>query len=528
MLMAFGGEVKGQIKTYLKGQKTGKRVQTGALIGLGVGNAKISSPMQTEAWGCALGLQTNEFRFYYGNSGVLTDSPLEFAQLTAARSFGLAGLLGSGADVYIQFRNTANVTIAGGTPTYFKLKERPSNTGISLNVGGLLGVVELNSIKGTGYIGSTNYLLNTATLGGIFCPNPYNGQENPGALAGTSTTNLLIDKDGEWFAKVTPSTNYNSVRLDVAFPGGLTLANVSAEINVNVYNAFTQADGAICNSRPQFTSPGEATGVNLNTGVLGLALNTFLADPEKAINDSKTDYSSFTTGVANVGVASTISQTFYFDHLATGDDGVTIRLGLTQALIDLNLLGNGVKFKIYKNDTQIGDVQTLADNFLGLNLLDLISLDGGYKQADITIKPTVSNSFNKIIIEYNTGLLNANVLGDALRIYDVNLTAAKPTFTSPNSNDLQICSGQSAELKANSDVGTELLWYDSLSDETPKQTSANNISYFTPVLNNLTSAPVVSTYYVATKKCDQISSKVPIKVTVNPKPPHPNVNISSN
>ncbi|WP_449439334.1 hypothetical protein [Pedobacter steynii] len=152
--------------------------------------------------------------------------------------------------------------------------------------------------------------MNTATLGGPLCPNPYNGQENIGTIAGTTSTKLLINADGEWFAKVTPSTNYNSVRLNVAFPVGLSLANVNAEINVNVYNAFIQTAGATCNSKPQFTSPGEATGVNLNTGVLGIPLNTFVSSPEKAINIDKTDYSSFTTGVANVGVASTISQTF--------------------------------------------------------------------------------------------------------------------------------------------------------------------------------------------------------------------------
>jgi hypothetical protein len=514
MLMTFGGEVKGQTKTYLTGQKTGSYVLNGSLVSLGPGNASLSTPMLTEAWGCGfLGAQTNEFRFYYGDQAILTGLTTNSTTLKASRSFGLLGALGAGADVYFQIRNTSNTSIPAGTPTYFKLKERPTNTGISLNVGGLLGMTELNSITGIGYSSASNYTLNTATTN-LTCSNTYNGAENPGSIAGTqagTTTKLLIDELGEWYAKVTPNAAYNSVRLNVAFPSGLSLANVTAEIKTNVYNAFTQTDGNICNARPQFTNAGEASGINLNTGVLGLDLNQLVANPHYAINGNPTQYSSFSSGVLNLGVASTISQTFYFDHSGTTNDGVSFKMGLPQALIDLALFGNGITFKVYKDETLV-NTQTLATNILDLNLLNLISLGAGYKELNVTINPNVV--FNKVVVELNAGLLNLGVVSDELRLYDVTLTSSKPTFTSPaNSQNVTICSGNTATLSATTDTGNELIWYNSLSSTTPLLKNSDG-TYTSPALTSNT------TYYVASRKigCTFESERIPVNVTINPLP----------
>jgi hypothetical protein len=345
--------VKGQTKTYLTGQKTGNKVQSGSLIGLGTGAASLTSPLSSHNWSCFLGAQTNQFRYYYGDQTILTGLTSNFTTLKAARSFGLLGALGSGGDVYLQFRNTANASIAAGTPTYFKLKERPTNTGISLAIGGLLGVTELNSISGEAYSGAANYTLNTAALN-TFCTNAYNGNENNGTVSGTTTTKLLLDATGDWYAKVTPTVAYNAVRLNVAFPTDLSLANIDAEINVNVYHAFTQSAGSICSVSPQFTSPGEALGgVTLNTvGVGGLELSQLVANPQNAINGNASDYSSFSSGLASIGVANSVAQSFYFDHTAATNDGVRLQLGLQGSLISLDLLKLAtIKFNAYNGSS---------------------------------------------------------------------------------------------------------------------------------------------------------------------------------
>lgn len=518
--------VRGQTKSYLDGDKTGNFFGGGAALSLGPGTAGISTPpLSSHSTLNPLGAGS-KFRFYYGNSSILSESSTIGAKLKATQDLGVLGLLGAGSDVYLQIRNRGNGIIPSGKTTYVKLKERPTLTGASIAVGSLLGLVELQSIQGKGFSNSSGYVLNTAsTSTGV----AYNGDEKVGSAV-PSLTKILIDKNAEWYAAITPNGSYNSVRLEVSLPADLRVADIARVLEVNVYNAFTQSDGNICSTLPQFTSPGEATGINLATGALGLNLNSLVKDPEKAINDSKTDYSVITAGVANVGVASTISQTFYFDHMASGTDGVTLKLGLTQALVDLNLLGNGVKFTLYNNDALVGSTQTLSDNLVGLNLLNLITIDGQYKQADLTIKPTNAGSFNKIVVSYNTGLVNADVIGDGLRIYDVNLTSAKPTFTAPASNKVQICSGQTAGLKATTDANSELLWYNSLTATNVLAVRNSNTQYDTTVLTNNTNSPITTTFYVASKKkaCQVESGRVPVVVTIFPLPGHPQTHITSN
>lgn len=504
--MAFGGEVKGQGRAYLTGNTTGDYIRIGLL---GTGTAGMSLPMNYQS-----GLSD----FFYGSNVLDNDAVTNIpTTIVSSRAISALNVVLSGADMFIQFRTPGNSNLAANTTTYFKLGSKPTLSGLGVPLLGLLGLAELQNINGVAYSGASNYVTG-------FGANPNNG-----SVAGTSITKLLIDKDGYWYAAVTPNAAYNSIRLNVAFPTDISVLDVNRELTTKVYNAFTIVAGNTCSSKPIFASPGEVTGINLNTAAIGLPINSLLTDPEKAINTNNADYSAITTGVANVGVASTISQTFHFDHLAAGNDAVTIRLGLTQALVDLNLLGNGVKFKIYNNETQIGTIQTLSDNLLGLNLLDLISLDGGYKQADVTIKPTVSSPFNKIVIEYNTGLVNANVLGDALRIYDINLTSAVPTFSGAISDNAAICTGQNALLKAITDPSNELLWYDTIDGSMILGTVEYNIAFTTPILNNTTSSPVVKTYYVAAKKtgCAEASKRVPVKVIINPKPPHPSMQVSS-
>lgn len=493
----FFTEVKGQTKTYLTGQKTGNKLQSGTLIGLGTGTAGLSSPMLSEAWGCLVGVQTNQFRFYYGDPTILTNLTTSATTLKASRSFGLLGLLGSGADVYVQFRNVGNATIAAGTPTYFKLKERPTNSGISLAVGGLLGVTELNSISGNAYSGATNYTLNTATLGVLSCPNPFNGNENNGIVAGTSTTRLLLDASGDWYAKVTPSAAYNSVRLNLAIPSDLSLASVDAEINVNVYNAFTQTDGSACNLSPQFTSPGEALGgIALNTvGVGGLTLSELVSNPEKAINGNANDYSAFSSGLASVGVANQVAQSFYFDHKATTNDGIRLQLGIQGSLIDLDLLKLAtIKFNAYNGSSlvyqsNLKDIATL----LHLNLLNLVTVNGSssHKKLDFIFNPEVQ--FDRLEVIFDQGIASVGVLGDALRIYEVSLAPSLPIITlqPTNAASTNICEGSTAMFNvAASPVDATFQWQyfntvDSTWANVPSATSSTlNISSVTSAMNN--------------------------------------------
>ncbi|MHA4894970.1 hypothetical protein ACXZ1K_09470 [Pedobacter sp. PWIIR3] len=447
-----------QSKTYLTGQKTGNFFGGGAAISLGTGSASVSvPPLSSHSTTNFAGLGTT-FRFYYGDNTVLTGVSTTPVKLTAAQDLGVVGLLGAGADVYIQFRNTGNSIISSGTTTYFKLKEKPTLSGASVAVGGLLGLVEIQNIIGRGYSSSGNYTLNTAnTTAGA----AYNGTENVGTVAGSSAntiTRTLIDKDGEWYLSVTPDAAYNSVRLNVALPSDLRVADVARKLEVNVYHAFTQSPGNACSTLPQFTNAGEASGITINSGALvgGLDLSQLVANPQYAINGVANQYSSFSSGLASVGVASKVSQSFFYDHVATTNDGVHLHLGIEKSLIGLSLAQlNGIKFYAYSgiSETPVY-TQPLGSliSLLGLDVLNLINIGSTHKDLDLSIKPGVA--FDRFKIEFDKGLLGIGVLGDALRIYDVSLAPSAPTITVQPSTlaASNVCEGASANFSVTATV----------------------------------------------------------------------------
>ncbi|WP_202104177.1 hypothetical protein [Sphingobacterium faecale] len=399
---------------------------------------------------CLLGaLTTSTFRYYYGSEAILTGETTHFAKITAARSLGLLGALGSGADTYIQFRNTGNSIITAGTPTYFKLKEAPVSTGINLEVGKLLGITSLVSISGAGYKNATNYKVQTGSPPLACLGWSYNGNENNGILVSNTKTRLLIDPLGEWYAAVIPDENYNSVRLSVTYPNfDLEVLSALSEINVNVYNAFTESSGSTCSTSARYTSPGEATGISLNTGVLGLRLDSLIANPHHAIQDNNS-YASYSSGIS-LSIANTVAQTIYFDHTASANDGVRIKLGFSKGLIDLGLAKlNSINFKAYNMESETptweGNLFNLSE-LLGLNLLNLINIgQDGRGMLDMVFKPGVA--FDRIKVEFNAGLLGLGVLGDALRVYNISLVPVAPELLKAGQPDSKtVCERDEAKF----------------------------------------------------------------------------------
>lgn len=422
------GEARGQtpVPTYLNGQKTGNHFNT---MLLGVGSAGLSSPMLSHTSGIF-----NTFRFYYGDNTILTGTTTNFTTIRAAQDIAVLGAVGAGADAYVQFRNNSNAIITGGKTTYFRI-DKPVLSGISVAVGGLLGLTELQSVQGTGYSGAANYSISGS------------GSQNEGSSV-TSSTKLLIDKNAKWYAAVTPTSDYNSVRLAVSFPSDLRVASVFANIETNVYNAFTQTDGGVCSLSPQFTSPGEASGITLTpaaiTAGLGLNLSDLVKDPQLAINGNANDYSSFSTGIASVGVASTVAQNFHFDHTATAQDGVRVQIGIPQALVDLDVLGrDAIRFKAYSGTTQVfNEKLTSLRSLLQLNLLNIVTINGtSYKKLDLTLKPGVT--FDRFEIVFGEGLAAVGVIGSSLLVFEVSMAPSLPTITlqPTNPSPSGICEG---------------------------------------------------------------------------------------
>jgi hypothetical protein len=377
LLVSLAQITNAQTRTYLEGTKTGNYLNTALL---GPGSAGVSSPMLAYSSGLV------GFRYFYGTASILTGTNTTPTTLTSSRFNAVLGL--SGADVYVQFRNTGNNTISAGTTTYFKLGAQPVNTGINVNLGTLLGLSNIYNIKGNVYKNSGNYITNSSALG-------YNGNENTGtAITNNSqtVTKLVIDKENQWTAAVTPpaSENYNSVRLNVALPEGFNLVSL-ASTSTDVYNAYTVTPGGDCSLRPIFTSYGN-TNISLSADALlaGLNLNSLVENAYQAIDDDAATFSSFNSGILNVGVANTVAQEFIFDHTRTATDAVKIHFAIGQSTINLDLLSGGVTFKAYKGtSTTPVATQSLQANLslIGLNLANILTINDNYADINTTFKP---------------------------------------------------------------------------------------------------------------------------------------------
>lgn len=475
------GEARGQTPTYLNGQKTGN-VFGGSLISLGRGNSGLSvPPMSSHSTANFLNIGST-FRFFYGDASA---TPV---MVSATQDLGVLGVLGAGANAYIQIRNTGNAIIAGGKTTYFSI-DKPILSGVSVAVGGALGIIELQNIKGFGYSGTTNYTLNSAnTAAGA----TWNGNEGIVGSPISSTTEMLLDKNTNWYAAVTPISTYNSVRLEVVLPTDLRVADLARSLNVNVYNAFVQADGGPCNLSPQFTSPGELLGgISVNLDIIaGLGLSTIVQDPQKAINGNSTDFSAFSSGFASVGVVNPIAQRLYFDHKATAQDSIRVQLGIQQSLVDLGVLWHDkIKFKFYNGETAVDSINLASvASLLQLNLLNLVTINGtNHKKLDFTFKPGFV--FDRFEIVYNQGLVNVGVIGDALRVYEVSLTPSLPNITlqPTNANSTNICEGSAASFTAGATVSSGGV----ISNYQWQYLDASNV--WQNVLSGTTNAPDLST-----------------------------------
>ncbi|TDE11325.1 T9SS type A sorting domain-containing protein [Dyadobacter psychrotolerans] len=457
--MALSAQSSFAQKTFLTGQKTGDRFDVGGL-GLVPGGANVSAPFEDHT-------TITGFKFYYGANILNSDAVTIPATLTATNELSALVKI-SGANVYAQFRNTSNANILADKVTYFKLKDKPVTTGIGVSVGGLLGLTEFNNIVGQGYVNAGNY--STSGAGNI----------NEGTPAGTATTKLLIDKLGEYYVAVKPNADYNSVRLSVSIPNDIVQA--ASTFQVKVYNAFTEADGSECSSKPRYADAGSASGITLATGALRLlSLNDLVNNPKGAIDDSPTTYSAFSSGIANIGVASTTSQNFFFDRTASGaSESVKISLGVSGAAIDLGLVAGEISFQAYKGEDPVGAPQTLANSLslLNLNLLDIVTVGTGaeaYKNVTVPINPT--GDFDRIQVSLSS-LVSAGVLGDALRIYDVSIAPKAPTLSAVT--EYIFTGTQPLTIASTAATGNKITWIGPLPATTVVGTAASASTYRFP------------------------------------------------
>ncbi|WP_175634074.1 beta strand repeat-containing protein [Pedobacter ghigonis] len=320
-------------------------------------------------------------------------------------------------------------------------------------------------------------------------------------LSGSSTAafsaenlRLVKDANGFFYVAITPTQAYDRVYIkDVTNALLLGVAN-----NTKVYYAFYTSGTDPC--AQAFATGYEGTGITLDALQLG---SSGVTNSERAIDADPNNFSQLSLGI--LGVASSISQNFYFATPSNAGDDFTLRLSSTPALLTAGVLKN-ITVTAYNGNQQVY-TSTVDPALLSLDLLGL--LNSG-QPASIPFSPGSNVVFDRVKVTLGS-LVNLN-LTQTIQVYGVIRSAGRPTFTSPASNAIAACYNTTVALQATTPSTNELIWYDAIEGGTALQTVAYNGTFTTPALT------ANKTYYVSARRlgCTAESARVPVVITVNP------------
>jgi hypothetical protein len=264
-------------------------------------------------------------------------------------------------------------------------------------------------------------------------------------LSGTSTAafsaenlRLVKDANGFFYVAITPTQAYDRV-----FVKDVTSAVLLGVTNsTKVYSAFYTSGTDPC--AQAFATGYEGTGITLDALQLG---SSGVTNSERAIDTDPNNFSQLSLGV--LGVASSISQNFYFTTPSNAGDDFNLRFSSTPALLTAGVLQN-ISVTAYNGNTQV--YTSSVSNLLNLDLLGL--LNSG-QAASIPFSPGVP--FDRVKVTLGS-LLTVN-LTQTINVYGVTRSAGRPTFTSPASNAIAACYNSTVALNATTPNTNELIWY---------------------------------------------------------------------
>lgn len=168
--------------------------------------------------------------------------------------------------------------------------------------------------------------------------------------------NVVVDNEGNYFATINPTQQYNRVRIS-----DHTDALLIGERNyTRVFYAISDLATIQGCYKPQFTSA-DASGISLDALDLG---NAGVSNPENAIDEDPSTFSQISHGTA--GVASSISQIFYTGQVVPSGDGFGVSLSTDGSLVSAGIAEN-IEIIAYLNDSQV--YTTSAGALLDVELL---------------------------------------------------------------------------------------------------------------------------------------------------------------
>lgn len=345
----------------------------------------------------------------------------------------------------------------------------------------------------------------TAVIVQPFIYDSHHAEKAVGVAYSTSALLSLVSGSGDMEVMLTPKdASGNPVAYDGVW---VTLTGVlSLGVSMGIYDAWFMQNAP---SNINCYQPIDVL-AGIRAGQLALLNATGSVDNRWLAIDNDPTLSTYAQLNTGVKVLSEVFETVVFNTTAKPGDSVYIVLqDAGAALLDLNLL-TGFAIQPMLGNTLVGSPITNTGTFLNLRLL------GGPGQKYV-LSAAIPVAFDRIDIKLG-GLVGAL---SALRVYDVRIVAPVPTIqlqlnSIPNPGP--ICINDVGKIKftvTNPDACAVYNWYKS--DGT---LLLGNSLTFTPTI---TTAGTY-TYYVEAIRggCNgNVSNRVPVTVTVAPRPGSP-------
>lgn len=468
------GEVKGQGKNYATVTPSSGLRMYNMVAGLQVGGG--SNTTDSNAGSIS------------DNSNLTNEDNGTFATLSA-KQFNLL-LLGYEGEAWTQFKFPN--PIAGKKTTYIRFDVPTTSGGLNVNILGLVG--ELTGLFKKGFVSIEVYSGANAAGNGTLLVDPQ------------MDVTVVTDAAGKTYFAITPSSEYNSVRVKLRYKGnllGLTLGD--ATINMKVYYSHNLEGEACAPSIFASTGEGESTGTNVT-------LTELVKNANYAIDNNINTASQLQAGV--IGLLSTVSQTVILNGVSTADEYVKVSLSIPSSILTLDLLNN-VTLQAYNGNVKVGTAVGIS-SLIDLDLLGLFSND---RIVPVFFKPGAP--FDRIEISMNKLIaVGGNLLSGGLNIHEVQQTVAKQTFAGLTNGSLDICGNGISLAVTNPNPGFTYNWYRKMGTSTSGASKNLVGTTMTGTFSDTGINPGDYVYYVTAKKtgCAIESDLDSAKVTVNALP----------
>ncbi|WP_192349229.1 gliding motility-associated C-terminal domain-containing protein [Algoriphagus sp. Y33] len=286
---------------------------------------------------------------------------------TYATLYASTGLIaGTGYNSHIELKYADPV--AAGETSYVRIEFEDDQ--LNALLGGSLGS-DLADLLGTVALGDHYFTVTPKTAGGT---DLYEASSQNG-FAGQDVR-VVQDAAGRFYIAFTADQPYQSVRIDHYLSALLGLGNTAT---MQVYSMCRETDFDLCEQATFTDFDGSGIALDLVDITQGGVFN-----PQNAIDENSSNYSTINLGVAGVGAS--VYQNIYFKTKSLTSDALRIRVQLDQpGILNLDLVGS-YRVILYNGNQEVYN-ETLQNALI--NNIDLLGLLNLGEILELTIEPGV-------------------------------------------------------------------------------------------------------------------------------------------